>query len=63
MGLEENVVEVDSKEDSDCEWTLCKHTFYDLSHVSPVVFMFMLKECYYYGMNLFFCNANVCCLH
>ncbi|WJX13345.1 hypothetical protein P8452_03743 [Trifolium repens] len=49
MGLEENIVEVDNKEDSDCEWTLCKHTFYDLSHVSPVVFMFMLKECYYYG--------------
>lgn len=51
MGLEENVAEVDNKE----RWTLCKHTFYDLSNVSPVVFMFMLKECYYYGN----CKATV----
>lgn len=55
MGVEGNLAEVDNKEDSDCQrWTLCKHTFYDLAHVSPVVFMFMLKECYYYGMILWF---------
>jgi len=58
MGLEENVAEGDNKE----RWTLCKHTFYDLSNVSPVVFMFMLKECYYYGMNFFslICNMIRC---
>lgn len=49
MGLEENVAEMDKREDSVCQRTLCKHTFYDLSHVSPVVFLFLLKECYFHG--------------
>ncbi|RDX91573.1 Exonuclease mut-7-like protein [Mucuna pruriens] len=50
MGLEENVVETSNTKDSNSQmWALCPHTFYDLTHVSPVVFLFLLKECYYYG--------------
>ncbi|KAJ1383486.1 Ribonuclease H-like superfamily [Sesbania bispinosa] len=50
MGLEENAAEIGNKKDNDCQtWTLCKHAFYDLTHVSPVVFLFLLKECYFYG--------------
>lgn len=48
MGLEENVAEI--KDNGSQMWTLCTHAFYDLTHVSPVVFLFLLKECYYYGM-------------
>ncbi|XP_058770427.1 uncharacterized protein LOC131644054 [Vicia villosa] len=56
MGVEGNLAEVDMKEDSACQrWTLSRHAFYDLAHVSPVVFMVMLKECYYYGN----CKATV----
>lgn len=46
MGLEENLAETDSASQM---WTLCTHAFYDLTHVTPVLFMFLLKECYYYG--------------
>ncbi|KAK1317950.1 hypothetical protein QJS10_CPA05g00286 [Acorus calamus] len=27
-------------------WTVSLHTFFDLSHVSPATFVFLLKECY-----------------
>ena len=54
MGLEETVVGIGSKKDNACQmWTLCPHAFYDLTHVSPAVFLFLLKECYYYGMVAF----------
>ncbi|TKY52290.1 Exonuclease mut-7 [Spatholobus suberectus] len=50
MGLEENVAETGyTKDNASQMWTLCTHAFYDLTHVSPVVFLFLLKECYYYG--------------
>ncbi|KAK7392066.1 hypothetical protein VNO78_20493 [Psophocarpus tetragonolobus] len=50
MGLEENVGKTsNTKDDASQIWTLCTHAFYDLTHVSPVVFLFLLKECYYYG--------------
>lgn len=29
--------------------TICVHTFSDLSHISPVVFLYLLKECYTHG--------------
>ncbi|KAH1229581.1 Werner Syndrome-like exonuclease [Glycine max] len=50
MSLKENVAKTGNTEDNASQmWTLCKHAFYDLTHVSPVVFLFLLKECYYYG--------------
>ncbi|XP_057423230.1 uncharacterized protein LOC130717128 [Lotus japonicus] len=50
MGSEENVAETWNEEDSACKaWTLCKHTFNNLAHVSPVVFLFLVKQCYFYG--------------
>ncbi|KAK7277991.1 hypothetical protein RJT34_23012 [Clitoria ternatea] len=50
MGLEENVAEAgNSEDDGGRMWTLYKHAFYDLRHVSPVVFLYLLKECYFYG--------------
>lgn len=35
--------------------TMSKHAFFDLSHVSPLVFLYLLKECYVYGT----CKAAV----
>lgn len=29
--------------------TLCLHAFSDLTHVSPLVFLYLLKECYIHG--------------
>ncbi|KAH6826480.1 Polynucleotidyl transferase [Perilla frutescens var. hirtella] len=29
--------------------SISKHAFFDLSHVSPLVFLYLLKECYSYG--------------
>ncbi|XP_051144189.1 uncharacterized protein LOC127260501 [Andrographis paniculata] len=29
--------------------SMSKHAFFDLSHVSPLVFLYLLKECYVYG--------------
>ncbi|XP_020209370.1 uncharacterized protein LOC109794324 [Cajanus cajan] len=50
MGLEETVAETDNNKDNASQMlTLCTHAFHDLTHVSPVVFMSPLKECYYYG--------------
>ncbi|XP_061369829.1 uncharacterized protein LOC133312614 [Gastrolobium bilobum] len=50
MGLDENEAEVCNGKDDACQmWTLCTHAYYDLAHVSPVVFLFLLKECYFYG--------------
>ncbi|XP_054813756.1 uncharacterized protein LOC129314350 isoform X2 [Prosopis cineraria] len=50
MSLEENALEVPDKKDHACQAsTLCTHAFYDLTHVSPVVFLYLLKECYFYG--------------
>ncbi|XP_073140466.1 uncharacterized protein [Henckelia pumila] len=35
--------------------TISKHAFFDLSHVSPLVFLYLLKGCYAYGT----CKATV----
>ncbi|EPS66927.1 hypothetical protein M569_07843, partial [Genlisea aurea] len=37
------------------EDSLSKHAFCDLSHISPLVFLFLLKECYAYGT----CKASI----
>jgi len=63
MGLEEKVAKPgNTKDNASQTWTLCTHAFYDLTHVSPVVFMFLLKEYYYYGMISSPFNASNCCL-
>ncbi|XP_028779545.1 uncharacterized protein LOC114735925 [Neltuma alba] len=50
MGLEETAADILGKKDhAFLSSTLCMHAFYDLTHVSPVVFLFLLKECYFYG--------------
>ena len=30
--------------------TICVHAFSDLTYISPVVFLYLLKECYTHGM-------------
>ncbi|XP_054802789.1 uncharacterized protein LOC129306302 isoform X3 [Prosopis cineraria] len=47
MDLDENIAEIDK--DKGHNWTLCVHSFNDLTHVSPVVFVYLLKESYFYG--------------
>ncbi|KAJ7977879.1 Exonuclease [Quillaja saponaria] len=50
MGLEENASEIHNKKDQDRQiWTICLHSFSDLTSVSPVVFLYLLKECYISG--------------
>ncbi|KAK9673293.1 hypothetical protein RND81_12G158300 [Saponaria officinalis] len=49
MGFKKKDVEGDDVASPEQSWTLSLHTFSDLSSVSPVVFLFLLKECYVYG--------------
>ncbi|XP_034705658.1 uncharacterized protein LOC117929473 isoform X2 [Vitis riparia] len=50
MGLEERVTELHNNKDKTHQaWTICMHSYSDLSCVSPVVFLYLLKECYAYG--------------
>ncbi|CBI39571.3 hypothetical protein VitviT2T_020864 [Vitis vinifera] len=50
MGLEETVTELHNNKDKTHQaWTICMHSYSDLSCVSPVVFLYLLKECYAYG--------------
>ncbi|GLT47671.1 hypothetical protein SLA2020_213470 [Shorea laevis] len=56
MGLEENIVRrPDRRNETGQEKTICLHAFSDLAHVSPVVFLYLLKECYFHGT----CKATV----
>ncbi|KAF8387785.1 hypothetical protein HHK36_026440 [Tetracentron sinense] len=48
MGSEEKVGEI-QKEKAHQTWTICLHAFSDLSCVSPVVFVYLLKEYYVRG--------------
>ncbi|XP_065853369.1 uncharacterized protein [Euphorbia lathyris] len=48
MGLEERS-ELHSKNRSHQTLTICLHVFSDLTYVSPVVFLYLLKECYVHG--------------
>ncbi|KAG5383209.1 hypothetical protein IGI04_034679 [Brassica rapa subsp. trilocularis] len=36
-------------EEADGHGTLCLHAFSDLTHVSPLVFLYLLKQCYIHG--------------
>lgn len=50
MGLEERFEELHIVEDKNRQaWTVRLHAFSDLSHVSPVVFVYLLKEYYFAG--------------
>lgn len=50
MGLEERVATYNSqKSKANHTLTICKHGFSDLSHISPLVFIYLLKECYFNG--------------
>ncbi|XP_047937773.1 uncharacterized protein LOC125185298 isoform X3 [Salvia hispanica] len=41
MGMDEKPIHMQT--------SISKHAFFDLSHVSPLVFLYLLKECYSYG--------------
>ncbi|XWS64464.1 hypothetical protein CRYUN_Cryun05aG0006300 [Craigia yunnanensis] len=50
MGFEEKAIRLQVKEEKSCETkTICVHAFTDLTYVCPVVFVYLLKECYLYG--------------
>lgn len=50
MGMEERLEELHiSKETIPETWTVCKHAFCDLTYISPVVFLYLLKGCYIHG--------------
>ncbi|XP_038714817.1 uncharacterized protein LOC120008533 [Tripterygium wilfordii] len=48
MGLDQRIQELQSNADK-TSLTICVHTFGDLTYVSPVVFLYLLKECYVHG--------------
>ncbi|XP_010674126.1 uncharacterized protein LOC104890363 isoform X2 [Beta vulgaris subsp. vulgaris] len=49
MGLEKRVAEHNDVKQDNQSRALCLHAFSDLSCVSPVVFLYLLKESYIYG--------------
>ncbi|XP_022719509.1 uncharacterized protein LOC111277364 isoform X2 [Durio zibethinus] len=50
MGFKEKTIKLGVKEDKGCETkTICVHAFTDLTYVAPVVFLYLLKECYVHG--------------
>ncbi|KAE8685016.1 Polynucleotidyl transferase isoform 3 [Hibiscus syriacus] len=50
MGFEEKAIKLQVKEENACETkTICLHAFTDLTYVPPVVFIYLLKECYVHG--------------
>ncbi|KAL5783824.1 hypothetical protein ACOSP7_008853 [Xanthoceras sorbifolium] len=50
MGLEERDAELHANGDKpDQAWTVSVHAFSDLTYISPVVFLYLLKECYIHG--------------
>lgn len=54
MGLEEEVLREQHSEMETCRaWTLSVHAFSDLTYISPVVFIYLLKECYIHGISFF----------
>ncbi|GKV31973.1 hypothetical protein SLEP1_g40621 [Rubroshorea leprosula] len=56
MGFEENIVKLPDGTNKTCQdKTISVHAFSDLTHVSPVVFLYLLKECYAHGT----CKATV----
>lgn len=50
MGFEEKAIKLQVKEEKACETkTICLHAFTDLTYVTPIVFLYLLKECYVHG--------------
>ncbi|XP_041016662.1 uncharacterized protein LOC121259220 isoform X1 [Juglans microcarpa x Juglans regia] len=50
MGLEERPIELPNEKDkTHPTGTICVHAFSDLTYISPVVFLYLLKECYIHG--------------
>ncbi|XP_057963340.1 uncharacterized protein LOC131154532 [Malania oleifera] len=50
MGIEERNTQLHINEGKTHQaWTLSRHVFCDLSCVSPVMFLYLLKECYFAG--------------
>ena len=49
MDFEDRVVAQDAANQDEQPWALSLHSFSDLSCVSPVVFLYLLKESYIYG--------------
>ncbi|KAF3454578.1 hypothetical protein FNV43_RR05026 [Rhamnella rubrinervis] len=50
MGLDERVAAIQNNNGKAQQiGTICMHAFYDLKYISPVVFVYLLKECYIYG--------------
>lgn len=50
MGLDPDEEAVSGVRDEEAgDGTLCLHAFSDLTYVSPVVFLYLLKECYIHG--------------
>ncbi|KAF2324000.1 hypothetical protein GH714_006088 [Hevea brasiliensis] len=52
MGLEERVPNLHNEKEKAQTLTLSVHAFSDLTHVSPVVFLYLLKECYIHGCHI-----------
>lgn len=49
MGVDEKTLELSSDGMTHEEWSISRHVYSDLTKVSPVVFLYLLKECYIYG--------------
>ncbi|KAG4166120.1 hypothetical protein ERO13_A13G111600v2 [Gossypium hirsutum] len=50
MGFEEKAIKLQVKEEKACETKrICLHAFTDLTYVAPIVFLYLLKECYVHG--------------
>ncbi|KAM7481753.1 hypothetical protein LguiB_006336 [Lonicera macranthoides] len=49
MGMDGRVLELNCGGTTHQAWPISLHAFSDLTHVSPVVFLYLLKECYFRG--------------
>ncbi|CAB4285421.1 unnamed protein product [Prunus armeniaca] len=49
MGLEERIDTRSKQGKFNQTSTICKHAFSDLTHISPLVFIYLLKACYFNG--------------
>lgn len=64
MGLEERAATCDSQngKGDQSHQTICKHGFSNLSHISPLVFLYLLKECYFIGKGILLLIAIFSCI-
>lgn len=52
MGFDQSVAEpLDPIDQTHLAWKITVHSLCDLSYISPVVFLYLLKECYICGMS------------